>query len=40
MIECILPNGSEAWCLVVIAYKEESGEEALHMEEDLPKVVQ
>lgn len=34
-IERILPNGTEAWCLVVLTYKEESGEEMLHNEDHL-----
>jgi len=35
IVERILPNGAEAWCLVVLTYKEESGEEHLCSEEDL-----
>ena len=34
-MERILPNGAEAWCLVAIAYKVESGEHKLRTEEDL-----
>jgi hypothetical protein len=35
IIEEILPNGSEAWCLVAIAYKEKSCEEHLQSENNL-----
>ena len=35
IIERILPNGAEAWRLVAIAYKAESGKHELHTEEDL-----
>ena len=35
IIERILPNGAEAWRLVAIAYKAESGEHELRTEEDL-----
>jgi len=35
IIERILPNGSDAWRLVAIAYKEESGEDSLRTEDDL-----
>jgi hypothetical protein len=35
IIERILPNGAEVWCLVAIAYKAESGKHVLHNEEDL-----
>ena len=35
IIERILPNGAEAWRLVAIAYKAESGEHELQTEEDL-----
>jgi hypothetical protein len=37
IIERILPNGSEAWRLVAIAYKEESGESELRTEIDLKR---
>ena len=32
-----MPNGNEGWCLVALAYKEESGEENLRSEDDLKK---
>ena len=35
IIEEILPNGSEVWCLVAAAYKEQSGEENLRSKDDL-----
>ena len=37
IVERLLPNGNEGWRLVVLAYKEESGEENLHSEDDLKK---
>ena len=37
IIERILPNGSEVWRLVAIAYKEESGESELRTEIDLKR---
>jgi hypothetical protein len=37
IIERILPNGSEAWRLVAMAYKEESGEAELRTEKDLKR---
>ena len=37
IIKEILPNGSEAWCLVAIAYKEKSREEHLRSEDDLKR---
>ena len=37
IIEEILPNGSEAWCLVASAYKEQSGEPNLRSEDDLKR---
>ena len=37
IIEEILPNGSEAWRLVAAAYKEQSGEDNLRLEDDLKR---
>ena len=37
IIEEILPNGSEAWHLVAIAYKEKSREEHLRSEDELKR---
>jgi hypothetical protein len=37
IIERILPNGSEAWCLVAIAYKEESDEDTRCTKIDLKR---
>jgi hypothetical protein len=34
-IERILPNSSDAWHLVAITYKEESGKNAIQTKEDL-----
>ncbi len=35
IIKEILPNGSETWHLVAVAYKEQSGEKNLQSEDDL-----
>jgi hypothetical protein len=35
IIERILPKGANTWYLVAFTYKEESGEQELHSEEDL-----
>ena len=35
IIERILPNGAEAWCLIALAYKEESGEDLVWDEDDI-----
>ncbi len=37
IVKRILPNGNEGWQIVALAYKEESGEEILHSEDDLKK---
>lgn len=37
IIERILPNGLDAWRLIAIAYKEESGEDSLCTEDNLPR---
>ena len=37
IMERILPDGEEGWCLVPLMYKEESKEEVLWAEDDLKK---
>lgn len=34
----LLPNGSKAWHLLALAYKEELGEDAVHDEENIAKI--
>ncbi len=37
IVNRILPDDAEGWCLVALAYKEESKEEVLRVEDDLKK---
>jgi hypothetical protein len=37
IMESLLPNGTKAWCLVPLAYKDESGEDAVRDEDDIHK---
>jgi hypothetical protein len=37
VVDRILPNGNEGWCLVALGYQKDSGEEILHSEDDLKK---
>jgi hypothetical protein len=37
IMESLLPNGTKAWCLVPLAYKDESGEDTVCDEDDIHK---
>ena len=38
IMENLLPNGTKAWCMVALAYKDESGEDEVRDEDTFAKI--